>query len=55
MSFYVAAYDTEALYPWWEKGERFIRIKVSTRAMHTIDKKGLQEYADEVGLDLSAY
>ena len=21
MSFYVAAYDTEALYPWWEKGE----------------------------------
>jgi hypothetical protein len=22
MSFYVAAYDTEAVYPWWEKGER---------------------------------
>ncbi len=22
MSFYVPAYDTEAVYPWWEKGRR---------------------------------
>ena len=40
---------------WWSEGERFVRIRVSTRALRTIDKKGLQAYADECGVDLSAY
>jgi large subunit ribosomal protein L28 len=40
---------------WWAEGDRFVSLKVSTRAMRTIDKKGLQVFANEVGLDLSRY
>jgi large subunit ribosomal protein L28 len=40
---------------WWPEGERFIRIKLSTRALRTLRKKGLQSYAAEVGIDLSKY
>ncbi len=40
---------------WWPEGERFIRIKLSTRALRTLRKKGLQRYAAEVGIDLNKY
>lgn len=40
---------------WWDEGNRFVRIKVSTRALRTIDKKGLQAFADEAGVDLSQF
>ncbi len=40
---------------WWAEGDRFVRVRLSTRAMRTIDRKGLQNYADEVGLDLSRF
>ena len=40
---------------WWPEGGRFVRVRLSTRAMRTIDKKGLQRFADEVGVDLAKY
>ena len=40
---------------WWATGDRFITIKVSTSALRTIDKKGLEAYAAETGVDLSRY
>ncbi|MCA9572943.1 MAG: 50S ribosomal protein L28 [Myxococcales bacterium] len=40
---------------WWAEGERFVVLKVSTRAMRTIDKKGLQVFADESGIDLGRF
>jgi len=40
---------------WWAAGERFVTLKVSTRAMRTIDKKGLEVFAAEAGVDLSKY
>jgi len=40
---------------WWDEGERYVRLRLSTRALRTIDKKGLQRYADEAGIDLSRY
>lgn len=40
---------------WWAEGNRFVRMRLSTRAMRTIDRKGLQAYADESGVDLSRY
>lgn len=40
---------------WWAEGERFVRVRVSVRAMRTIDRKGLQAYADEVGIDLTSF
>ncbi len=40
---------------WWPEGDRFVRVRLSTRAMRTIDKKGLQRFADEAGVDLSKF
>ncbi len=38
---------------WWDEGERYVRVRLSTRALRTIARKGLGEYAGEVGLDLN--
>jgi large subunit ribosomal protein L28 len=40
---------------WWAEGARFVRVRLSTRALRTIDKKGLGPFAAEVGLDLGRY
>jgi large subunit ribosomal protein L28 len=40
---------------WWAEGGRFVTLKVAARAMRTIDKKGLQAFAEESGVDLSKY
>jgi large subunit ribosomal protein L28 len=40
---------------WWEEGSSYVRIKISTRAIRTIDKKGLGPFASEMGVDLSKY
>lgn len=40
---------------WWVEGERFVRLRLSTAALRTLNKKGLQTYADELGIDLSQY
>lgn len=40
---------------WWEEGNRWIRVRLSTRALRTIDKKGLAAFAAEQDIDLSRY
>lgn len=40
---------------WWEEGGRFVRLRLSTSALRTLNKKGLGRWADEVGLDLERY
>ncbi len=40
---------------WWGEGETFVRVRLSTTAMRTIDKKGLDSFAVEAGIDLSQY
>ena len=40
---------------WWSEGNRWVRLRLSTAALRTIDRKGLGVYAAEVGLDLSQY
>jgi large subunit ribosomal protein L28 len=40
---------------WWTEGNRFITVRLTTRAMRSVDKLGLQVYADKVGVDLSAF
>jgi len=37
---------------WWAEGNRFVRLRVSTRALKTIQKKGLGAYARELGINL---
>jgi large subunit ribosomal protein L28 len=40
---------------WWDERQAFVRVRLSTEALRTIGKKGLQAYARGVGLDLSQY
>jgi len=40
---------------WYEKEQRFVKLKISTSAMRTLSKKSLEEFAAEAGIDLSRY
>lgn len=37
---------------WWEEEGRYVRLKVSTRALRTLSKKTLGEFLKEEGLEL---
>lgn len=37
---------------YWPEAQRYVKLKVSTKALKTIEKKGLQIMAKEAGLDL---
>ncbi len=38
---------------WWAEGNRFVQVRLSTRALRTINKKGLSAVAAEAGIDLA--
>lgn len=38
---------------WWEEGNRWVRLKLSTKAIKTLNKKGIEQMAKDVGIDLS--
>ncbi|CAM6100006.1 unnamed protein product [Calypogeia fissa] len=40
---------------WWEEANKFVRLRISTRALKTIEKKGLSVMAKEAGIDLNDY
>ena len=40
---------------WWPQGNRFVKLRVSTKALKTIEKKGIDAMAREAGLDLNKY
>ncbi|MEC4983487.1 MAG: 50S ribosomal protein L28 [Oscillatoria sp. PMC 1068.18] len=40
---------------WWPQGNRFVKLKISTKALKTLQKKGLQAMADEAGINLNKY
>jgi large subunit ribosomal protein L28 len=40
---------------WWEEGKCFVTVRLSMRALRTIDRKGLGVYAREQGIDLAQY
>ncbi|KMZ65885.1 50S ribosomal protein L28 [Zostera marina] len=37
---------------WWEAGKRFIKLRISTKAMKTIEKNGLDAVAKKAEMDL---
>jgi large subunit ribosomal protein L28 len=37
---------------WWAEGNRFVRLKLSTKAIKTLEKKSLATFAKEAGMDL---
>lgn len=40
---------------WWPEGNRWVKLKLSTKAIKTLQKKGLQTMANEMGIDLRKY
>ncbi|HRD41911.1 MAG TPA: 50S ribosomal protein L28 [Prochlorococcaceae cyanobacterium AMR_MDS_5431] len=40
---------------WWSEGNRWVNLRISTRALRTIQKKGLGTYAKVLGMDLTRY
>lgn len=40
---------------WWPEGGCWVRLRLSTKAIKTLNSKGLQAFAKEAGIDLSQY
>ena len=40
---------------WWSQGNRWVRLKLSTKAIKTLEKKGLDVMAKEAGINLNHY
>ena len=38
---------------WWAEGNKWVNIRITTRALKTIQKKGLGPYAKSLGVDLN--
>jgi large subunit ribosomal protein L28 len=40
---------------WWAQGNRWVKLRLSTKAIKTLEKKGLQAMAKEAGINLNNY
>lgn len=40
---------------WWPQGKRWVKLRLSTKAIKTLQRKGLQAMAKEAGIDLNRY
>jgi len=40
---------------WWPEGNRFVKLRVSTKAIKTLEKKGISAMAKEAGIDLNKF
>jgi large subunit ribosomal protein L28 len=40
---------------WWEQGNRWVRLRLSTKAIKTLEKKSLDQFAREAGLNLKKF
>ena len=40
---------------WWAEGNRWVKLRVTTRALKTIQKKGLGAYAKSLGINLAKF
>jgi len=38
---------------WWEAGKRYVKLRLSTKALKTIEKHGLDAVARKAGIDLN--
>jgi large subunit ribosomal protein L28 len=38
---------------WWESGNRWVKLRLSTKALKTLEHKSLDAFAKEAGIDLS--
>ncbi|BAZ44488.1 50S ribosomal protein L28 [Chondrocystis sp. NIES-4102] len=40
---------------WWAEGNRWVRLRLSTKAIKTLETKGISAMAKEAGLNLNHY
>lgn len=40
---------------WWPQGKRFVKLRLATSALKTLQKKGLEAMAREAGINLNQY
>ena len=40
---------------WWPEGNRFVRLRLSTTAIKTLESKGINAMAKEAGLNLNKF
>ena len=40
---------------WWEEGKKWVNIKISTKALKSIQKVGLDNFAKSNGVDLKKF
>jgi large subunit ribosomal protein L28 len=40
---------------WWPEGNRWVRLRISTKAIKTLEKNGIQAMAKEAGINLNKY
>ncbi|HEY9810641.1 MAG TPA: 50S ribosomal protein L28 [Halomicronema sp.] len=40
---------------WWPQGNRFVKLHISTKALKTLNLKGIQAFAKEAGIDLNKF
>ncbi|KAG0566143.1 hypothetical protein M758_7G039100 [Ceratodon purpureus] len=40
---------------WWEEGNRFVRLRLSTKALKTVERNGLAAMAKKAGINLADY
>jgi large subunit ribosomal protein L28 len=38
---------------WWPEGKRWVKLRISTKAIKTLEKKGLAAMAKEAGINLN--
>ena len=38
---------------WWPQGNRWVRLRLSTKAIKTLEKKGINAFAREAGINLN--
>ncbi|WP_299484922.1 50S ribosomal protein L28 [Acaryochloris sp. IP29b_bin.137] len=38
---------------WWPQGKRWVKLRLSTKAIKTLEKKGLATFAREAGINLN--
>jgi len=39
---------------WWAEGQRWVKLRLSAKALRTIQKKGLSRFAREQGINLAS-
>ncbi|MEO0376938.1 MAG: 50S ribosomal protein L28 [Cyanobacteria bacterium P01_A01_bin.17] len=40
---------------WWPQGKRWVKLRLSTKAIKTLEKKGLSAFAREAGINLAHF